>query len=462
MRGIAEADQSREPNDNEDSAERRWSRMVMRFDPFRDIDRLAQQLTGALRSQSTSIPMDAYRRGDTVFVHFDLPGADPSSIDGTVALAEAPAWWTDPLGSVSDDQGQLGERVGQASPGWHVGPQIVEAPAEVLDEGVRGNDDTGGAIALQPSHGSKSGFEAAVVGLQWVVGMGVGVMEGRREQLVDDAGVEAVPVGGDLHGRDPGPVDRSVEEATGCLFVPPWREEDVDDLAELVDGPEQVAPRPAHPHVRLVDVPAITHHVPTCPSRLGELGCEPVHPPVDAHVVDLDASFGQELLHVPVGEAEAQVPPDRQGDDVGREAIPGEGRGGRRSGTKVTSRSHRASLPEDAATRNATVPAGPLPRGAGRLRRLPSVRRGVDLPVPRGRAHRCDTRGFWLKAVRRGTLIGAWNVGLRARQAGDVTGPLASPSQPECLPQGLNGLPDRGLGRPSDLALTRQLVDLLL
>jgi HSP20 family protein len=55
--------------------------VVMRFDPFRDIDRLTQQLTGALRSQPTSIPMDAYRRGDTVFVHFDLPGADSSSID---------------------------------------------------------------------------------------------------------------------------------------------------------------------------------------------------------------------------------------------------------------------------------------------------------------------------------------------------------------------------------------------
>jgi HSP20 family protein len=55
--------------------------MVMRFDPFRDIDRLTQQLTGAMRYQATSIPMDAYRRGDTVFVHFDLPGADPTSID---------------------------------------------------------------------------------------------------------------------------------------------------------------------------------------------------------------------------------------------------------------------------------------------------------------------------------------------------------------------------------------------
>jgi HSP20 family protein len=55
--------------------------MVMRFDPFRDIDRLTQQLTGAMRYQATPIPMDAYRRGGTVWVHFDLPGADPSSID---------------------------------------------------------------------------------------------------------------------------------------------------------------------------------------------------------------------------------------------------------------------------------------------------------------------------------------------------------------------------------------------
>jgi len=55
--------------------------MVMRYDPFRDVDRLTQQLTGALRSQPTSIPMDAYQRGDTVFVHFDLPGVDSSSIE---------------------------------------------------------------------------------------------------------------------------------------------------------------------------------------------------------------------------------------------------------------------------------------------------------------------------------------------------------------------------------------------
>jgi HSP20 family protein len=57
--------------------------MVMRFDPFRDLDRLAQQAFGGV-VQVRSIPMDAYRRGDAVFLHFDLPGIDPNTIDLTV------------------------------------------------------------------------------------------------------------------------------------------------------------------------------------------------------------------------------------------------------------------------------------------------------------------------------------------------------------------------------------------
>ncbi len=57
---------------------------LMRFDPFRDIDRLteelfARQTGGAPRS----FPMDAYRRGDRFLVHLDLPGVDPDSIDLT-------------------------------------------------------------------------------------------------------------------------------------------------------------------------------------------------------------------------------------------------------------------------------------------------------------------------------------------------------------------------------------------
>ncbi len=55
--------------------------MLMRFDPFRQFDRLTSELWNTSRSV---MPMDAYRDGDSFVVHFDLPGVDPDSIDLTV------------------------------------------------------------------------------------------------------------------------------------------------------------------------------------------------------------------------------------------------------------------------------------------------------------------------------------------------------------------------------------------
>ena len=63
--------------------------MLMRSDPFRELDRLAQlffQQSPPARGTvlPTAMPMDAYRQGDQLVVHFDLPGVDPASIDLTV------------------------------------------------------------------------------------------------------------------------------------------------------------------------------------------------------------------------------------------------------------------------------------------------------------------------------------------------------------------------------------------
>jgi HSP20 family protein len=57
--------------------------MAIGYDPFREFEQVAQQLVSGGRAPR-SFPMDAYRRGDTFFVHLDLPGVDPSSIDITV------------------------------------------------------------------------------------------------------------------------------------------------------------------------------------------------------------------------------------------------------------------------------------------------------------------------------------------------------------------------------------------
>ncbi len=57
--------------------------MLMRTDPFRDLDRLTQQVLGTngTLARPSVMPMDAWRDGDTFHVEFDLPGVKPDSID---------------------------------------------------------------------------------------------------------------------------------------------------------------------------------------------------------------------------------------------------------------------------------------------------------------------------------------------------------------------------------------------
>lgn len=54
--------------------------MLMRTDPFRDVDRLAQQVLGTA-ARPAVMPMDAWREGDAFIVELDLPGVDPDSLD---------------------------------------------------------------------------------------------------------------------------------------------------------------------------------------------------------------------------------------------------------------------------------------------------------------------------------------------------------------------------------------------
>ena len=57
--------------------------MLMRTDPFRELDRLTQQVLGT-PSRPAAMPIDAYRNGEEFVVQFDLPGVDADSIDLTV------------------------------------------------------------------------------------------------------------------------------------------------------------------------------------------------------------------------------------------------------------------------------------------------------------------------------------------------------------------------------------------
>ena len=54
--------------------------MLMRTDPFRELDRLTQQVFGS-QTRPAAMPMDAWREGDEFVVELDLPGVNPATIE---------------------------------------------------------------------------------------------------------------------------------------------------------------------------------------------------------------------------------------------------------------------------------------------------------------------------------------------------------------------------------------------
>lgn len=57
--------------------------VLMRFDPLRELDRLAEQAISGARTPRT-LPMEALRRGDQLVVAIDVPGVDPKDVDVTI------------------------------------------------------------------------------------------------------------------------------------------------------------------------------------------------------------------------------------------------------------------------------------------------------------------------------------------------------------------------------------------
>ena len=76
--------------------------MLMRTDPFRELDRLAQQAFGSpgTWSKPAAMPMDAYRAGDEFVVCFDLPGVTKDAIEldierNVLTVKAERSWWPD-------------------------------------------------------------------------------------------------------------------------------------------------------------------------------------------------------------------------------------------------------------------------------------------------------------------------------------------------------------------------------
>ena len=156
---------------------------------------------------------------------------------------------------------------------------------------------------------------------------------------------------------------RCGEEVPGCTDVSPLRDIDIDDLAVLIYGSVHVPPNSGDFHIGLVYEPPISDTVAAGSRCVDELWGEALYPAVDGDVINLDAAFSKEFLHIAVRQAVSEVPADSQQDHFGWEPVPGE-----RIGLNTAATVHRHTLAEPGRSVNATVPlmdrTGPAARSS--------------------------------------------------------------------------------------------------
>ena len=110
--------------------------MLMRFDPFRDLDRLTQNLWGSDVRRLNGVPMDAYRKGSEFVVHFDVPGINPDSIELTVeknvltVSAERTRHWGDEVDEVVVSERPVGTFSRQLFLGETLDSERIEASCD--------------------------------------------------------------------------------------------------------------------------------------------------------------------------------------------------------------------------------------------------------------------------------------------------------------------------------------------
>ncbi len=179
------------------------------------------------------------------------------------------------------------------------------------------------------------------------------------------------------HARRPG----SRREAVRGLSRPlGTRDHWAVDHAALAAG---AAAQARTSDVCLVDEPPVASGVPAGSRRVDQQRGVPLHPPPHAHVIDGEATLGQQFFDVSAGEPVAQVPANRERDHIRREAKP------REAGSQCWHRRERRRIEQACLIllfTDATGPAEQIREELASPRAVPDVQLGPapgmpDLPL---------------------------------------------------------------------------------
>ena len=140
-------------------------------------------------------------------------------------------------------------------------------------------------------------------------------------QFLHRGGVGGQSVGRDRLRMDALVVEQFPGQLQRCSLVPTFLDQDVEDLALVVDGAPQVHPLAAKLHDHLIQMPAARRPGSRSAKVLGVEPAELERPAPDCLVTDLDAARGQQLLDVAKAEGEAEIQPHGLADHFSRKSV---------------------------------------------------------------------------------------------------------------------------------------------
>jgi CheY-like chemotaxis protein len=154
-----------------------------------------------------------------------------------------------------------------------------------------------------------------------VVGVAGGVVDHRRHDDPVRGAVAPEAIGDEAVRDTAAPLEQLAKEPRGGVAIPAGLEQDVDDLAILVDSPPEILTLAANRHEEFVQMPRVADGPrPTPePPRVGRT--EDLAPVPDGLVRQRDAALGEEVFDVAEAEGEPVVEPDGVADHRGREPV---------------------------------------------------------------------------------------------------------------------------------------------
>lgn len=145
-------------------------------------------------------------------------------------------------------------------------------------------------IFFQSAHRAKPCLEPTVISFYDVVRVLLDDVPRSRRDVIKHARIDRCPVGRDLE-RNAAEGHRPGEEGTRSSAVAALGDEDVYDLATLVDRSVEVGPSAGDLDVGLIREPPIARGMARRSSSIDELTRERLNPTVDRHMIDLDAAL---------------------------------------------------------------------------------------------------------------------------------------------------------------------------